>query len=393
MKNNWHWLNKVFHWLMALFILTALTLGLWSQYIDDVLLKTNIILAHKSIGITVLVLALCRLYWRLHVVAPSHTEHHILERFAASLTHVLLYILMIALPLSGWLMSNYAAYPMSWFGLVELPAMVSPDKAMAELAHEAHELMGWVLIGLLALHIAGALKHHAIDKDDVLTGMAGQHVARTLTLLAAGVAIAVWLSFPYPKNLKQTTTSTPTSENANQADTQPSTAATSNGELWQTESGTLSFTFTLNGGKISGQFKSFVPQLRFEGDKPTDFSVKIDLTSVDTQDDTRDGMLLNKEWFNTIDFPQAEYKAQHFIWDGTAETWNALGVLTIKNKRVATPLVFKLMPSSSTPNKVLLHGNAVMNRSNFNIGEGEWAADDVVGYSINITTGLVLQKP
>lgn len=125
---------------------------------------------HKSIGVTVLALILFRVYWRLTHVAPEFpASMKAWEKKVADVVHKGLYLLMLAMPLSGALMAVYSKYGIVWFGH---PLVAGLDNAgMREAFQEAHEMIGVVLLLLIVLHAAAAIKHKVIDKDDVLKRM------------------------------------------------------------------------------------------------------------------------------------------------------------------------------------------------------------------------------
>ena len=93
------------------------------------------------------------------------------QRRAAEATHVLLYLLMLVVPLSGWLMSSAKGFQTVWFGVLPLPDLVGKDKALGDLLQEVHEVLNFTLAGLVLAHLGAALKHHFIDRDDVLARM------------------------------------------------------------------------------------------------------------------------------------------------------------------------------------------------------------------------------
>lgn len=160
-----------FHWSIALLISVNIVLGLGHESFGEANVGA-IMGVHKSIGFTVLVLSLMRLGWRLgHPVPPLPALMPVWQKGVAHATHFFLYVAMIGLPMSGWLMSSAAPkrYPMNFFGLFDIPYLpVAQVKAMAGLWHETHEILGFVTIAIVVLHVAAALKHHLIDKDDVL---------------------------------------------------------------------------------------------------------------------------------------------------------------------------------------------------------------------------------
>lgn len=159
------------HWLVASLVITAFVMG-WIMtdmaFSPDKLKMYN---WHKWVGITILGLVLIRLAWRLFNAPPAPVAMPQWQHRASQATHVLLYVLMLAIPLSGWIGSNAAGYPIVYLGRIPLPNLVTKDKGLAELFEEIHEILGWLLIALLVLHVAAAFKHHFVDRDDTLRRM------------------------------------------------------------------------------------------------------------------------------------------------------------------------------------------------------------------------------
>jgi cytochrome b561 len=162
----------VLHWLVALLIFVGFPLGI---YMVDLPLspdKLKLYSYHKWIGVTVFVLVAVRLGWRLtHTPPPLPDGMAVWERRASAIVHGLLYLLMIAIPLSGWLMSSAKGFQTVWFGVLPLPDLVGKDKELGKLLEEVHELLNFALLGLVIAHVAGALKHHFIERDDILARM------------------------------------------------------------------------------------------------------------------------------------------------------------------------------------------------------------------------------
>jgi cytochrome b561 len=130
---------------------------------------------HKSFGITVLALTLARIGWRLtHSVPPLPATMPVWEHWAARTSHFLFYVLTLAIPLSGWAVasSSSTGVPTIWFGLFEVPHLpVGTDEDAHETFEETHELLGNLMIVLLLIHVAAALKHHFWDRDNVFKRM------------------------------------------------------------------------------------------------------------------------------------------------------------------------------------------------------------------------------
>lgn len=166
------------HWLIGLSIIGLLALGLTMEDFPKDLRGTAYMI-HKSLGLAVLVLSVIRIVWRLaHPVPPMPANTKKWEKTVAILVHTGLYILMIALPMTGWALvsSSPRNFPIDWFGLFEWPKLpvLSEIDNKAEVSHsfeETHETLAWIAMTLIALHIGAALKHHFIAKDSVLVRM------------------------------------------------------------------------------------------------------------------------------------------------------------------------------------------------------------------------------
>lgn len=172
----------ILHWLIAVAILINVALAWSADYLPDGDVRF-VIDTHKSIGITVLGLAMLRLLWRFsHPQPPFDPLHARWERRLAHVVHGLLYVLLFALPLSGWLhdsaWKDAATHPMSLFGLIPWPrihAIVTIEPTRKEALHtlfgNLHTWCGYILYGLVALHVGGALKHQFWDRRPALRRM------------------------------------------------------------------------------------------------------------------------------------------------------------------------------------------------------------------------------
>lgn len=171
-RSDWHTLSKALHWLIAALILVMAWLGLTMGDLPNGPDKIATYALHKSIGLSILALAALRLLWRLYAGAPAPVASTPRwQARIAGVTHVALYALLLALPLSGWLLNSAAGFPLQWFGLFNLPALAGRDEALHAVAEEAHELLFWALAGLVVLHAAAALYHHLVLGDATLARM------------------------------------------------------------------------------------------------------------------------------------------------------------------------------------------------------------------------------
>ena len=169
------------HWLIALLLIGNFAGGLlMGGLLDSPDPKTKqlgftIVQLHKSFGLTILALSLLRLGVRLVAGAPPLPDHMTAtERFLSKLTHWGFYVVMILVPLSGWVMVSASplGFPTVWFGLFEWPHLpIETSREVAGGANEVHEILAFTGAGLFVLHVAGALKHHFWDRDDVLARM------------------------------------------------------------------------------------------------------------------------------------------------------------------------------------------------------------------------------
>ncbi len=163
---------RFFHWGVAALIFCLLPMGLFMEDLSAPF-KFQVYGFHKMLGICVLSLTFARLVWRILFPPPAPLDtHRVWEQRLARATHVWLYLCMLCLPLSGWLMSSAAGYPVPFFGMT-LPALIAPDQALAHLFAEGHEFFAFSMIFALVLHIAGTVKHVLMDKDESLARMLG----------------------------------------------------------------------------------------------------------------------------------------------------------------------------------------------------------------------------
>lgn len=172
MHTSYTLVAKLLHWLMAALIVGLLMLGF---YMADLPLspdKLQFYSWHKWVGVTVFALCVCRVLWRL-THRPPHYPDSMSRRMQvlAHLGHGGLYVLMIAIPLTGWLMSSAKGFQTVWWGVWPIPDLLSKDKELGHTLQEVHEALNWLLVVMIFGHLAAALKHHFLDRDGILQRM------------------------------------------------------------------------------------------------------------------------------------------------------------------------------------------------------------------------------
>lgn len=162
---------QALHWVVVLLLIGQVAVGKIADEMPDGFDKLVLLARHKSVGITILALAAIRLAWRLFDRPPPPPPMPRWQFVASRATHWGLYALLFAMPLTGWMMSSASNYPVSWFGLLQLPDFVAPDRDLKHLMEEIHETLAKALIALALLHVGAALKHQFIDRDGLIWRM------------------------------------------------------------------------------------------------------------------------------------------------------------------------------------------------------------------------------
>jgi cytochrome b561 len=167
---------KTLHWLMAILLFGLLALGFYMHDLPLSPEKLKLFSWHKWAGVTAFLLVLARLAWRVTHLPPAlPASMPRLMQLAAHAGHFALYALMIAIPLSGWLMSSALGFQTVWFGVLPIPDLLEKNKELGDLLVVVHKGLNLLFVAVLAGHIGAALKHHFIDRDDILTRMLPRH--------------------------------------------------------------------------------------------------------------------------------------------------------------------------------------------------------------------------
>lgn len=171
--DRWGPVSQLLHWLVVLLLVVLAVVGLSLDSLPRTPKYFWVYDLHKSTGLTLLALVLVRIGWRLLAGAPRPVPGTpTWQARLASATHGLLYLLILAMPLSGWLFDSASGLrPLRWYGLAEVPKLVAPDERLAELGQDAHEWLFWLLLLVVIGHVAAALYHHVFQRDDTLRRM------------------------------------------------------------------------------------------------------------------------------------------------------------------------------------------------------------------------------
>jgi cytochrome b561 len=159
------------HWLTFLLLIGSFSLGFYMAELALSPTRLKLFSYHKWIGVTIFLLAALRLTWRLLVPPPPLPQMPAWERRAAEISHRMLYLFLFAVPLSGWLMSSAKGFQTVYFGVLPIPDLLTKNPPLGEALEAVHEMLTKLFLGLIALHAAAALKHHFLDRDDVLARM------------------------------------------------------------------------------------------------------------------------------------------------------------------------------------------------------------------------------
>jgi cytochrome b561 len=169
---RWGAVAQLLHWLIVVLIITQVVLASIAEDLPLGMKKLAMYARHKSVGITILGLAVLRLAWRWANPTPALPDTlKPYERRLATLTHAALYLILFAMPLTGWTMSSARGFPVSWFGFFQLPDLVPKNQSLFEALRQTHDTLALMLGAVVFLHVAAALKHHFMLKDDVLRRM------------------------------------------------------------------------------------------------------------------------------------------------------------------------------------------------------------------------------
>ena len=423
----------ILHWLIAAAILFQIILG-WRMGDEPKGPATYAIFQlHKSIGITILLLSLARLAWRLtHRPPPHPAGQPRWETIASQVVHVAFYVIMIGLPITGWIIvsASKLTIPTVLFGAIPWPHIpglpelaAGPKHVWHEIGEIGHGLLVKTTYLLLALHLGAVAKHQILDRDDVLNHMAPGARPGWLEprawLAAAGLIAVIAAGYLYkpatkakapaaPADIADAQAGTPSAEPQTPAEAAtaaptpitPPTETVAPAEpdnalkdpvAWTVaKSSTLGFTAGWAGDSIEGQFKRWTADILFSPDAldRSKLTVSIDMSSAATGDDQRDSSLPSGDFFDTASHPKATYTASRFRKTGEGR-FVADGTLELRGVKKPVSLPFSLKIDGDT---ATARGVTTLDRTAFGVGQGEWASTDQIAGKVKVSFAITAKR-
>jgi cytochrome b561 len=170
-RQKWGFVIRLFHWGMFVALLLLVGVGVYMTGLPASIHKVHVYAMHKSFGVTLLAVAALRLAWRAYDARPLPATMPIWQSRLAALMTAFLYLLLVLIPLTGWLYNSAAGFPLRWFDLGNLPALMAADPTLKPILRVAHHWLAWLLVVCVVLHASAAIKHHVYDKDSTLKAM------------------------------------------------------------------------------------------------------------------------------------------------------------------------------------------------------------------------------
>ncbi len=408
------------HWLLAACFAFQLGLG-WRMDAPRGPQSFAVFQLHKSLGITILALTLIRLVWRLTHPAPplpATLKRH--ERVMAHAVHWAFYLMLIGMPVSGWMLvsSSPTGVPTILYGVLPWPNVPGvatlPAAAKAAInarADNAHHLLALLAYALIALHLAGALKHQFLDRDQELWRM--MPVARRRLGVAALVAILLLAALallgktlhlspiaraqapvaaPSPAPAEAPPAPAPAPPAPPPATAAAPAAAPVEPSIWvvRKRASSLGFHTAWSQGAVDGHFGTWDAAIRFDPAALASSSVKvtIDMASAATGAPDTQNALPGTDWFDVAAHPTATFAATRFRHLG-GDRYEALGRLTIRGVARPLTLPFTLAIAGDV---ATMTGTARIDRVAFGVGQGEWSATTDLPAGVTVTVKIAADR-
>jgi cytochrome b561/polyisoprenoid-binding protein YceI len=371
---RFHPVARYLHWLIAAAVVLQFLLANLAGNAETPLEELALLANHKSVGITIFLLAVLRLAWRVWQGVPRALPMPDWQFIASQISHWSMYALIFLLPITGWLTSSASAHSVSWFNLVALPDLIAPDPELREKLEEIHELHATLLLVIVLVHMAAALAH-SLRKDRALaritsTGAIIAFVATvtlgsvTLTRVGSDAGDVHGTGMPLGATMP--------------------TRGTTDLAAWNIdyEASQIAFTATQAGAGVKGEWQQWRADLHFDESRVDAglFDVSVVVASVETHDDDRDDMLQDTEWFDSENYPEVGYFASRFTRN-TEGHYEALGALTVKGRTFPVNLRFTVSRDTGT---FVLDGTAKLDRLALDLGTGEWSDTSWIGRFVTV---------
>ncbi len=393
-QQHYNVVSKYLHWITALIFFGLLFIGFTMTEMDYSENKLAVYALHKSFGLLILILLAMRIIWNFIKPKPKSLKTHTkLEKFFAHAAHIFLYIALLMLPISGWMMSSAGEFTVQFFGL-DVPDISQKNEELFNNSRMVHGTFALAVTAVLCAHIAGALKHHFIDKDETLKRMTSRKIeflgGIIITICIACVFIGIGYSYlPKLKQRAQTEVQTP------QAQAESPKIIIQNVPEWEiiTELSTLSFTTKQYGQDFSGTF-DFNGQIFFDPDNLKDSKalITIDISSIKTGSEDRDKQAKSNEWFDSQSFPIAAFTTD--LIERTEDGYIARGILKIRDISKDLDLPFSLKFSEeNNESHVQMAGEIELMRLEYNVGQGQWSSTDAIDNMVQIKINLMARLP
>lgn len=382
--------TRTLHWLTALLILTAIPLGVIANDMavdaDSIALKTTLFSVHKTIGVAAFFVGLIRILWALRQIhpVPLHPERST-ETAVAGLIHWLLYVSLMAVPLTGWIhhaaVSGFA--PILWPFGQGLP-LVPQSETVATIFSTAHEVFTKILVASVLLHIAGALKHHLIDRDDTLRRMSRGTSAPARVQSSPRSRVPMLAAFAiYAAGAALTYSLLPTA----QVTAAAAPAPTSDAANWQVSQGNLGLSVKQMGATVDGSFATWTADIQFDETASTadlgQVTVSIDLGSLalgSVSDQAK-----SADFLDTATHPTASFTAKI---QAEGDAYKAVGTLTLHGITAPLTLPFSLQINGDT---AIMQGETTLDRRDFGIG-ATYSDEATVGFPVTISVNLTAKR-
>lgn len=355
------------HWLIAILLVGLLALGKYMTGLEEAdPLRFTLTQWHKSFGITVLLLAVLRVVWRLTHKPPALPENTLtFERIGSHLTHVVMYVLMVVIPVSGWVMVS--ASPLNiktvLFGVIPWPHIgfltdAANKDIVTERAEHLHDWLGNTLLVLVLMHVAAALLHQFVHKDRLINRMMVSDYHQQRHDKNFAIIPGVMLASALGLFLVATTQRIAVNHNAAPDD---STAALTS----QVVESSVEFTALQSGAPLPGKFTAVSISLSLDPNKldTATLTAQIDTASVTTDDTQIDGTIVSSDWLDSDQFPQATFDS--VLFENADEfSYKIAGLLDIRG--VVKPIQFILKLQDNVG-----RGEFAILRDDYGIGEGQ----------------------